>query len=135
VVIQNVEDKIMNDIYCEIGKSKKAILSIDGRLISLNVSFDDDNDRVYFSFENIDGNEYCDCHLGSIAYDNQMKIMMANKWADNPIIPQKFCGYCSKKYPPRQEHIIQLIDYEEISVKTDNTKSKRKRKKNKNNAV
>lgn len=122
----------MNDIYCEIGKSKKAILSIDGKLIHFKIHFDDENPFVYFSFDNFDDVKHCDCELGKIAHANQVKTMLIGRMAgnENSIIPQIYCGYCSKKYPPKQECVIQLIDYEEIDAETKNGKSNSNRQKN-----
>jgi hypothetical protein len=125
VGMQSVE---MNEIYCEIGKSKNALLSVDKKLIHFKVQFDDENPIVYFSFENLSSDKYCDCHVGKIAYENQMKTMLLGEISGNPIIPQKYCGYCSKKYPPKQEHIIQLIDYEDIDVKAEDGKCDKKHK-------
>lgn len=125
----------MNDIYCEIGKSRRALISIDGKLIHFKVRFDDENPIVYFSFENINGDQYCSCNVGKIAYDNQLKRIIVGEIAGDPIIPQTYCGYCSKKYPPKQEHVIQLIDYEDIDVKAEDGKCDKKHKKNKKNTI
>ena len=73
----------MNEIYCEIGKSKKALLSVDGKLIHFKVRFDDANPIVYFSFENLSGDKYCDCEVGKIAYENQMKTILLGEISGN----------------------------------------------------